>query len=253
MANKIYLYDGTFLNLLNLINLLIKNIIKPLDIKTTNYEANLLDEIINLKIVNNYQIINNIKNNWGHETLKVMFYVYLSSEPYKELIIYYLYLNCYKYKDNILNMRNLKCVDKSLKISSYVSREAHKLKGFVRFQELTNKVLYAEIEPTNNCLLLLSEHFKKRLSCEFWLIKDIKRDIISIYDKKNYYLIPASTIKMDIELNKNELEYEDLWCTFYNTIGIKERRNEKLRLNFMPKKYWKHILEMSDKNEKSNK
>ena len=251
--NNIYLYDGSFLNLLSLITFLIKNNLKPSNIVDNNYNPNLLDNIINLKINNNSKIITNIKNIWGKEVLKVMFNVYLSADQYKELTIYYLFLNCLKYKSNILNMRNLKCVDKSLKIAKYVSGEAHKLKGFVRFQELTNHVLYAEISPTNNCLLILSEHFKKRLSNEYWLIKDTKRNIISIYDKKNYYLISASNLKMNIELNKEELKYEDLWLTFYNTIGIKERRNDKLRISFMPKKYWQHILEMSDKNEKSNK
>ena len=32
-----------------------------------------------------------------------------------------------------------------------------------RFIELKNKVLYATIEPTNNVLELLSNHFKNRL------------------------------------------------------------------------------------------
>ena len=41
-------------------------------------------------------------------------------------------------------------------------------------------------------------------------------------------------------------EIEDLWKSFYNTIGIKERKNDRCRMNFMPKKYWKYILEVSD-------
>ena len=45
--NETYLYNGSFLNLLTLIEYLIKNRIKPLNIKDTNYEATLLDEIIN--------------------------------------------------------------------------------------------------------------------------------------------------------------------------------------------------------------
>ena len=36
--------------------------------------------------------------------------------------------------------------------------------------------------------------------------------------------------------------YEELWKLFYENIGIKERKNEKCRNNFMPKKYWKYIL-----------
>ena len=73
-------------------------------------------------------------------------------------------------------MRNLKCVDASLKISKYVSNENHKLKGFLRFQELENHILYAEISPTNNVLELLSIHFKKRLKNEYWIIKDVGRN-----------------------------------------------------------------------------
>ena len=38
-----------------------------------------------------------------------------------------------------------------------------------------------------------------------------------------------------------------MWKSFYDTIGIKERNNERCRMNFMPKKYWKYIVEMSDK------
>ena len=41
------------------------------------------------------------------------------------------------------------------------------------------------------------------------------------------------------------------WQTFYNTIGIKERKNSRCQMNFMPKKYWPYIIEMSGENEKS--
>ena len=43
-----------------------------------------------------------------------------------------------------------------------------------------------------------------------------------------------------------------MWKTFYNTIGIEERKNNRCRMNFMPKKYWKYILEVGDINEESN-
>ena len=70
--NNIYLYDGSFLNLLSLITFLIKNNLKPLNIVDNNYNPNLLDNIINLKINNNSKIITNIKNIWGKEVLKVI-------------------------------------------------------------------------------------------------------------------------------------------------------------------------------------
>ena len=39
---------------------------------------------------------------------------------------------------------------------------------------------------------------------------------------------------------------EELWKSFFKTIAIKERVNKKCQQNFMPKKYWKNILEMED-------
>ena len=37
----------------------------------------------------------------------------------------------------------------------------------------------------------------------------------------------------------------DLWLRFYDSIAIDERKNEKLRIQNMPKKYWKNLPEMN--------
>ena len=247
---KTYIYEDNFVSLITLINHLINLKIKPDDIKPINHEVNLFSEDININLKPDYKLVSTLAKN-NNSIFKILTNVYLSSDPKKELIIYYFYLNYLKYDNSILLRRNLKCVAKSLEISSYVSREAHKLKGFVRFKELANHVLYAKINPTNNVITILSNHFKTRLKNEFWILHDTQRGIISIYDKKNYYLIPEENIKIDNSYNDDF--YTDLWCTFYDTIGIKERKNDRCRLNFMPKKYWQNIIEMRNEIEKSNK
>jgi len=251
--NYIYLYNGNFINLLSLIDILITENIKPDNIKNSNYSPTLFEQVIKLEVSDDENILMKIKNNTNDSIFKIMYYVFLSENENKELIIYYFYLNALKYKNSILCMRNLKCVSEALRISQYVSRENHKYKGFVRFRELKNNVLYAEIEPNNNILDILSNHFKNRLKNEYWIIKDVKRNIISVYDKKEFYLIDSDKFKLwSEELSNNENEYKDLWKLFYNTIGIKERKNDRCRMNFMPKRYWKYITEMSDDNETSN-
>ena len=57
---------------------------------------------------------------------------------------------------------------------------------------------------------------------------------------------------MNLNYNEEEKKYEDLWKTFFKTIGIKERENKKCQMNFMPKKYWSNIIEMENNDEKSN-
>ena len=248
--NLIYLYDGTFLNLISLINHLLKFKIKPLNICDENkYISSLLEEPVRLELeqvkISNMKISSNI--------LKAIYYVFLSEEENKELIIYYFWLNSLKYQNKIFYMRNLKCVSSALKISKYVNNENHKLKGFLRFREINNHILYAEISPTNNVLELLSKHFAKRLKNEYWIIYDIGRNRYSIYDKKRYYIVSKDNINLDnIKLDKEEKDIENLWLTFFETIGIEERKNKRCQMNFMPKKYWKYMIEMESAYEKGD-
>ena len=181
-----------------------------------------------------------------------LYYTYLSNDENKENIMYFFYVNSLYYK-NMFGRRNLNCVSKTLKIIKYVKQENHKFKGFTRFKELNGGVLYAEIEPTNNIIFLLSNHFKKRLKNEYWIIKDVKRNLLSIYDKNTFKILDGNAIKLtDLKLSDNEENTQKMWKTFYDTIGIKERKNDRCRMNFMPKKYWKYIIEMEDKNEKNS-
>ena len=237
--NRVFLYDGTFANLLNLIKYLIDNNIKPDNIYSKDYQSiSLFDELIDLKINTKYIHLDK-------EILSIIYKVFLSVEVNKELIIYYFILNSFKYKDIILR-RNLKCVVRALNISKYVSRENHKFKGFTRFKDY-NTFLYADINPTNNILPLLMNHFSKRLQNEYFIIKDVNRNILGIYDKNKYYLVDDNKYK--ISLSKGNDNITDLWKVFFSSIAIKERTNLRNQMNLMPKKYWKYIIEMSDKDE----
>ena len=248
---NIYLYDGTFKSLLDLISKLIKLKTKPLDIKEKeNFRSNLLDDVIELELDMEFDIS---KIEVSKNIMKTIYYVYLSSDEHKELIIYYFFLNALKYQDKIFTMRNLKCVYSALKLAKHVSNECHKLKGFVRFKEINNHVLYAEIAPDSDVLELLSRHFAKRLANEYWIIKDMNRNMYSIYDTKKYYIVSGKNINLkDIEIKKEEKEVENLWLTFFKTIGIEARKNRRCQMNFMPKKYWKYIIEMEGAYEKGN-
>lgn len=250
--NKIYLYNGSFTDLINLIDYLLKNKIIPLNIKDINYNKGLFDEVINIK-TNSSNLINNLINISSIYVFKIIYYVYLSDDDNKELIIYYFILNTFKYKNKIIYMRNLKCVSEGLRLEKYVSRENHKFKGFTRFKELNNNVLYAKINPKNNILVLLTNHFKNRLKNECFILHDIKRNIYAFYDKNKYYIISDKELKLlNIEYSKNEKDIQNMWCSFYKIVAIKERKNERVRMNFMPKKYWENIIEMRNINENSN-
>lgn len=254
MQDQIYIYKNTFQNLLNLIDTLIEMDIRPFNIKNTLYAPTLLEQPIYLANKEKQNITKKYQKLVGNTILKISYYVFLSTEENKELIIYYFLLNSLKYKEKTIYRRNLKCVEKALKISRYVSKEAHRFKGFTRFTELKSHVLYATIHPENDILELLSNHFKERLKNQYWIIKDMNRDKLSIYDKNHFYIVNQSDFNLlDLSISENEEKIEKMWKSFYKTIGIKERQNERCRRNFMPKKFWKYMLEVRDELEKGNK
>lgn len=247
--NNVYLYDGSFENLLILISELLNFKNNPDDIKDKyKFSPSLLDNAIDLKLDSKMNNLNDFIDKFSLDIIHTVYYVFLSENDNKELVIYYFLKNALKYQNNIYLHRNLRCVNMAIDISNYVGREAHKLKGFLRFKLLKNNFYYGEINPTNNVISILSNHFKKRLKNEYWLIKDVNRNIYALYDKKNvYYLTDDEVISLNLELSSEEEQFEDLWKNFFETIGIKERKNLKVQRNFMPKKYWNYILEMENK------
>ena len=254
MNNYIIIYDGTFINLLTTIKYLLQANIKPQKIVIEGtYSPSLFETIIKPNIDNDPTFITKITISSSKEVLKLITYTFLSNAQNKELVLYYLILNTFIYKDKIIYQRNLNCVNTALKLAHRVSSENHKMKGFTRFKVINNKFLYTEISPDNNILDLLSKHFQKRLKNELWIIKDTNRNILSIYDLNTYHIVSGENIKLlALENNKNDNYYENLWCIFFKTIAIKERKNQKCQMSFMPKKYWHNIIEMEDYNAKSN-
>lgn len=251
--NIIYIYNGNFLSLLGLIIILIRKRIIPKDIKPINYNFGLFDEYEEIDIPEKEETIGYVIKNIGYNNFNIIFKTYLADAENKEIAIFYFFLYSLKYKDKTIFMRNNYWIRFSLKMSEYVSRENHKFKGFTRFRKMENDIYYAEINPTNNILFLLSIHFKNRLSGEYWIIKDDIRKIYSIYDKKKFIIVSEDEFKIkDFKFSLDEIEISNLWKDFYKTIGIKERNNDRCRMNFMPKKYWKYIIEMSDDDEKSD-
>lgn len=252
-SNYIYLYNNDFISLLNLIKYLLKNKFIPTNIKEISYQPTLFEETLNVEIPQEDKVIKEIISATSFNIFNVIYKIFLSNEKDKELIIYFFLIHSLKHKNKVFYLRNIKSVQEALRISKYVGHEAHKMTGFLRFKELKGNVLYAEIAPENNVLFFVSQHFKARLRNELWIIEDTKRNLMSIYDREDFTIVSSNDFTyLDKELGETEEGIEELWKNFYKTIAIKERTNHRCRMNFMPKKYWKYIIEMRDELEKSN-
>lgn len=105
------------------------------------------------------------------------------------------------------------------------------------------------IHPDNNIIEQLGHHFISRLPSMNFIIHDKNRDICFIYNCKEYKIIDSKNLKIpeiSSKISCEEKFYQDLWKMFFNTIAIKERKNLRCQMQFMPKKYWKDLIEMSN-------
>lgn len=131
-----------------------------------------------------------------------------------------------------------------------VRREKHRMEAFVRFQKMADGIFYASVEPDYNVLPLILPHFKRRYADQRWIIYDIKR-AYGIY----YNLEEAEFIQMDFACGKphnktvissyseDETLYQALWKDYFKHVNIPARKNTKLHLQHVPKRYWKHLTE----------
>lgn len=131
-------------------------------------------------------------------------------------------------------------------LSRAVGNESHHLLGFVRFKELTNKILCAVIEPKNDVVALIAPHFSDRLPNENWMIYDKGRRLAVIHQGGGQWgIIKSNEFNIDFfeTVSEKEKEFENLWRGFCDSISIKERENLKLQRQNMPLRFQKDMVE----------
>ena len=144
-------------------------------------------------------------------------------------------------KASIRKRLSLPEVIKFNEIMHRITLEAHRLQGFLRFIECVGGVLYAPYSPDNNITDLLMRHFAERLKAEKFIIHDLKRKIVGIYNGNNWILGYAD--RAEICPSETEKAFESLWMQYYKAVNIEERPHEKQMKGYMPVRYWKFLPE----------
>ncbi|TFF39633.1 TIGR03915 family putative DNA repair protein [Mucilaginibacter psychrotolerans] len=128
-------------------------------------------------------------------------------------------------------------------------REKHRMEAFVRFQQLGDGTYYAAVEPDFNVLPLLIRHFKSRYADQKWIIYDIKRKYGLYYDLHDTQFIEMDFADANMPGNviaafsEEEGIYQQLWKCYFHSVNIASRKNTRLHVRHIPKRYWKHLTE----------
>lgn len=131
-----------------------------------------------------------------------------------------------------------------------VSRERHRMKAFVRFAKSADGLYVATIEPDFNVLPLVVPFFRNRYADQQWLIYDAKRNYGMHYDGQAVTEVQldnaadeAQAQTLSIALDERNEQFERLWKRYFKSTNIEARRNLKLHLQHVPKRYWKYLIE----------
>lgn len=216
-----------------------------------------------------------IQNKMGMEDYENLYCAALSKDSRKGEVIFrsiVFGLAVYRRKNITGNLQEA-CIAELFELSRKVKNESHRYRMFVRFHELEGArampaladerktkqicsreelereegaILFSEIEPENQVLPLLGEHFSDRFPMVNFMIYDHTHRMCLVHPSGGTWMI-----WQDVELEKEDLhrysrkeeEYTRLWKGFVSSISIEERKNLRCQMNFMPKKYWKYMTE----------
>jgi probable DNA metabolism protein len=171
---------------------------------------------------------------------------FLTCMEEKELAIYRFVVKLYREGTPYLTRLHDDDYQPLLHAVRSLSAEAEHLRGFLRFS-VHDGILSAEIEPKNRVLPLLRPHFVERCREECFFIYDRTHREALFYAGGVSRIVPLDSFEA-APPDAEEASYRRLWKRFYDTIGIRERENPRLRMTHMPKRYWNTMTEFQEEN-----
>ena len=161
-------------------------------------------------------------------------------------IIYRFLIYGFHFGKPAMDMLGISQIAALFELSRKVQNEAHYFREFTRFSYIPPSIYFAVIEPKCNVLALLAPHFEDRMPSESFLIADRNRLLAAVHPAdEDYYLTPLTQEEFSQmeEAASNSDPYASLWKSFFQAIGIKERRNPKCQRTLLPLWYRKHMTE----------
>ncbi|MFW6241929.1 MAG: TIGR03915 family putative DNA repair protein, partial [Thermodesulfobacteriota bacterium] len=126
-----------------------------------------------------------------------------------------------------------------------VKKEAHRMRGFARFERMADGTFFAAMAPEYDVLPLIRDHFETRFSDQPRVLCDTRREYALYFDTRR---TQSARLKGRVPAAarggaSGDEDVSDLWRTHFQAINIPERRNPRLHLQKLPRKYWGFLTE----------
>ena len=250
-----YIYDGSYEGLLTCVFVAFETKTAPNAIVVEQQQQLTLvgdSHIIKTDDTLAARVATGIDARSNYKAATLVYKMFLSELPQIEMTIYHV-IKIVVTKNNPAILENFanSYILKAAQVAKMIHREVHRMHAFVRFQKTKDGIFYAAIEPDFNVMPLIGEHFVRRYADQPWIIFDTKRHYGLHYDKQDTHFVTvddpifnfkSGTIQKDFIDHKEKI-YQALWENYFASVNIKERKNIKLHLRHMPKRYWKYLIE----------
>lgn len=190
-----------------------------------------------------------ILREFGSQNTEWIVYALISGQPDKADAVYHTVEEGLRRKlgRRVLNHLANPYVMRVMELSRNTDNEFMHLRGFLRFRELENGVLYAKMQPHNNVMHLLMEHFCDRFPAENFIIHDTGRGIMAVHPKLGdwYYADILEGINEEIfeRYSEDEIMYAEWFRSFCRNLAIKERKNLGLQMQMLPLRFRPNMTE----------
>jgi probable DNA metabolism protein len=187
-----------------------------------------------------------IKTHLGLNRRRKLFDAYLSGNPGVETMIYRFVRDAIPGRGARRSEAHLASHIQIEKLCQKVRREAHRMKGFIRFRQTGKDRYLALIAPRYDVLPLIRRHFESRFADQTWIIYDTSRNYGLCYDRHKTRELRLDIGELKVPGNEDvgeEQLCQKLWQRYYAAVNISSRNNPKLHLRQLPRRYWRYLPE----------
>lgn len=243
-------YDGTFEGLLSVVFAFYEYKVDVVAIHEPNEQMGLFANDfwqINTDESKAKRVLFAIQKKFGVKECRALYRVFLSEDSHRAIMLFR-YIK--RLIDHEKDYRKAYHLDEVIYVKEQLKkmrREVHRMHAFVRFQQSRDDLYFSVIEPDFDVIPFIGKHFEKRYSDQRWLIFDKKRSYGIAFDLKSiaYFSWTDDVFGKQLKniLADSEEEYASWWRSYFSATNIKERKNMKLHLRHVPKRYWKYLTE----------
>jgi len=245
------IYDGTFEGLLTAVFEVYERKLGYVNLQTVEWHSKALFENVITVITDTdkvNRVLKGLKQKLSVMGLQRLYAAHLAGIAGEDNMLMGYIRYVFDAGQNIEEDYGNKYVMRVSEIVRLVRREKHRMEAFVRFQKLEDGIFYASVEPDINVLPLLIKHFKNRYADQQWIIYDLRRKYGLHYNMHDVQYItlnfseakPANVVSA---YAADEALYQNLWKNYFKSTNIPARKNTKLHLMHVPRRYWQHLTE----------